>query len=75
MKKILGAVLAVGQYLCNFAAVVLTIYLLNRWNHERTLDPTFDAFNPWWPGLVLLALGTVFKLARKGVAAQSGIQK
>lgn len=70
MNKLIASALAISQYLCNFAAVVLTIYLVYRWNAERSLDPTFDAFNPWWPGLVLLVLGAVFKLARKGVAAQ-----
>ena len=74
MKKILGPVFAIGQHLCNFFAVVLTIYLFYRWNVERDLDPTFDAFNPWVPGLILFALGAVFKFARKGVSAQAESQ-
>lgn len=74
MNKVLGAVLAIGQHLCNFVAIVLTFYLLYRWNAERALDATYNGFNPWWPGLVLLALGGVFKLARKGVSAKAESQ-
>lgn len=74
MDKILGPIFAVGQHLCNFLAVVLTIYLLYRWNAEQDIDPTFNAFNPWWPGLVLFALGAVFKFARKGVSPQAESQ-
>jgi hypothetical protein len=70
MNKLLHIALVAGQYLCNSAAVVLTIFLLVRWNQERDLNPSFDGFNPWFPGLVLLALGAVFKLARKGLAAK-----
>jgi len=71
MKNMLGLVLAICQHVCNAVAVVLTVILLYRWNSARELDPTFDAFNPWWPGLILLALGAIFKLARRGVSAQA----
>ena len=65
INNILKAILAGGQYLCNFAAVALTIYLLLRWSAQREIDPMFNAFNPWWPGLALLIIGAVFGFARK----------
>ncbi|MDD0994563.1 hypothetical protein M5G20_01610 [Pseudomonas sp. TNT2022 ID1044] len=70
MNKIFGAALAAAQYVCNAVAILLTIYLFRRWALERELNPSFDEFNPWLPGLILLGLGVVFKLARKGLAAQ-----
>ena len=75
MRSLLGAAFATAQYLCNITGVVLTAYLLYEWNAERTLDPAFDGFNPWWPGLIAFALGVVFKFARKGVAVDIGAQK
>lgn len=69
MRRSLGAAFVTGQYLCNIVGVLLTAYLLFAWNAQRTLDPAFDGFNPWWPGLVAFALGGVFKYARKGVGS------
>lgn len=70
MRRLLGATFALAQYLCISIGVLLTCYLLYRWNAERTLHPAFDGFNPWWPGLIAFAIGGVFKFARKGVVAE-----
>lgn len=69
MNKLLGMALMICQHLCTALAVIVTAYLLYRWNIAREADPGGpDPFNPWWPGLVLAALGAVFGLARKGLA-------
>ncbi|MCA1856376.1 hypothetical protein LE190_10635 [Massilia oculi] len=69
MNKLLSVALVFGQYTCSILGVLLTVYLFISWNQQREADPTFDGFNPWLPGLVLLILAAVFRLARKGLAA------
>lgn len=70
MNNLLGVILTIGQHVCTALAVVVTIYLLYRWNVAREAIPGgSDPFNPWWPGLALLALGAVFRLARKGLGS------
>ncbi|HDQ0527097.1 TPA: hypothetical protein P7S17_005145 [Escherichia coli] len=62
MNKALGFVLGVFQHLCSVVGLVLLVYLLS----ASTDDPTI---NPWLLPIVILGLGALLKLARKGIAA------
>lgn len=66
MNKVLGVALMVGQYVCSAAGLLLFVYLLH-----KSSDPSVDvrSFNVWLGPLVLGGLSSVFKLARRGVAA------
>lgn len=63
MKKTLGFLFGVCQHLCSVVGLVLLVYLLN----ASRSDPTI---NPWIVPFVILGLGMLFKLARKGVAVK-----
>lgn len=69
MKQLFAAVFAAAQYLSFAVGLLLTGYLLYRWNVERSIDPAFNGFNPWVPGIIAFCIGTVFKYARKGIGA------
>ena len=70
MNKSVGVILAICQHVCTALAIIVTGYLLYRWNMAREANPgESDLFNPWWAGVILMALGTVFRLARKGLSA------
>ena len=74
MKKILSFILFFCQHLCTVLAIIISIYLLYRWNMAREANPAEqNPFNPWWPGLVLVSLGFVFGLARKGLEFDQGL--
>lgn len=68
MKNVLGIILLVCQYACIALAILVSAYLLYRWNMARETNPADpNPLNPWWPGLLLAVMSHVFKLARKGV--------